>query len=116
MLKQDYRFHGHNSLSFVYRNGNIVRGKTMSIKYIQNPRRKDSRVAVVISRKVLKSAPKRNRVRRRIYEFIRKNWSHIAHPKDIVALVYDPRFFDMPSQELESTLQELLEKSGIWLA
>lgn len=71
MLAFRYRFHGHGSLRYVYKNGETVRGRLMTIKYTKNPRRKHSRFSVVVSKKVLKSAVGRNRIRRRIYEALR---------------------------------------------
>ena len=56
MLAYKNRFHGHGSLRYVYSNGTSVRTQKITVKFAQNPRRKDSRFAVVVSKKVLKSA------------------------------------------------------------
>ena len=72
MLAQKNRFAGHGSLRYVYANGNAVRTQKIVVKFTRNPHRTDSRFAVVVSKKVLKSAVGRNRIRRRVYEIIRK--------------------------------------------
>jgi ribonuclease P protein component len=68
MISRTNRFHGYNSLRNVYRHGNTARGPLFAVKSLQNPRRKSYRLAVVVSRKVNKSAVARNRIRRRLYE------------------------------------------------
>jgi ribonuclease P protein component len=60
MISRAHRFHGYNSLNFVYRNGQTVRGPLFAIKYTINPKRKSYRAAVVVSKKVNKSAVARN--------------------------------------------------------
>jgi ribonuclease P protein component len=108
MLAFDYRFHGHNSLRYVYKNGQAVRTHLVTLKFITNPHRKRSRVAVVISKKVLKSAVGRNRVRRRIYEIIRQKLPSINDPTDIVMLVFSSEVLSMPSEDLEALIDQLL--------
>lgn len=54
MLAYKNRFHGHGSLRYVYSNGTSVRTQKITVKFAQNPRRQDSRFAVVVSKKVLK--------------------------------------------------------------
>ena len=71
MLAQKFRFHGHGSLRYLYKNGDAVRSHLITLKYIANPRRKTSRFTVVVGKKVIKSAVKRNRIRRRVYEVVR---------------------------------------------
>ncbi len=108
MLSFNHRFHGHNSLRYVYKHGDAHRSRLVTLKYSRNPRRGHSRVAVVISKKVLKSAVGRNRVRRRIYEIIRHRLAGVASPTDIVLLVFSSEVATMPHTELESTIDQLL--------
>ncbi len=49
MLSYKNRFHGHGSLRYVQRNGSVRRSLEMQLRYLENPRRKDSRFAVVVS-------------------------------------------------------------------
>lgn len=114
MLEQKYRFHGYGSLRYLFKVGKTVRGRSLSIRYAHNPRRVHSRCAVVITRKVIKAAPKRNRVRRRIYETLRTHWIHILPGYDISINVYDPNFFDMPHEELREVVLEALKQAGLF--
>jgi len=116
MLKYTYRFHGHGSLRYLYQHGKTVRGRSIAVRSVHNTRRTDSRCAVVITRKVCKVAPRRNRMRRRIYEFLRTHWDHIAPAHDIVISVYDASLYDMPYEELHGLLVDVLQKAGIWRA
>ena len=65
MLGKLHRFHGYNALNLAHKQGQVVRGPAMSLKYMLNTRRQIYRVAVVVSKKVSKSAVTRNRIRRR---------------------------------------------------
>lgn len=78
-------------------------------------RRSDYRLAVVVSRKVHKSAVKRNRIRRRLYETVRvlRKESGINWQNDIVITVFDESVADMPHGELQQNLVKLLQKSGV---
>jgi ribonuclease P protein component len=71
MIARKHRFHGYGSLKYVYQNGKSVRGPLNVLKYAPNPKRTQYRLAVVVSKKVAKSAVTRNRIRRRIYETFR---------------------------------------------
>ena len=84
MLAKKYRFHGHSSLKFVYSKGDTKRVKFLSLKYIANNRRSESRLAVVVSKKITKKAPERNRMRRRLYEAVRQQWPMIKPGYDLV--------------------------------
>ena len=113
MLASTNRFHGHGSLRYVYKNGKAIRGHYVTIKYAANSRRSTPRVAVVISKKVLKSAVGRNRVRRRIYESLRQNTNLAALGGcDIVYIVTSPEVRVMPAENLaeltNSSLTEMI--------
>ena len=86
----------------------------MSLRVAPNPRRVNTRVAVVISKKVIKAAPKRNRVRRRVYEVLRTHWDHIKPAHDIVLTVYDPSVWDAPHEQLEAEIIDALQRSRLW--
>jgi ribonuclease P protein component len=112
MLSRRHRFHGHTSLSGVYRRGSTVRNQQLAIRYLHNPRRDDYRVAIIVSRKVHKSAVKRNRVRRRISEIIRQQ-AQINGPYDIIISVFSEQIVDTPPTELATMILKLLRKGHI---
>lgn len=115
MLAAKYRFHGFGALKFLFGHGKTFRFKSLSLRIAKNQRREHSRVAVVISKKVIKASPKRNQVRRRIYEAMRLNWQHIAPSHDILISVYDPNFLDLTHQQLLHELRQALHSAHIWL-
>lgn len=114
MLAHRFRFHGYGSLKFLYRKGQTFRSRSLSLRIVHNERRSQSRFAVVVTKKVQKAAPRRNRIRRRIYEIIRTNWDHIAPSQDMIINVYDPLVTDMSYQELEKAVISLLGQAGVW--
>ncbi len=112
MLSQRHRFHGYNSLQPVYRQGKTVRGPQLSLKFAKRDPRRPYRVAVVVSRKVSKSAVVRNRIRRRIYESIRRNDADIAPGTDLVFTVFSDETATMQSERLEAIVGDLLHKAS----
>lgn len=116
MLASHYRFHGRSALKFLFGRGRTYRFKPLSIRVAPNSRRVHSRLAVVISKKVFKASPKRNRVRRRVYEILRTHIHHIKPAHDILISIYDPRFFDMPHDELLDEIKKALITAGVWVS
>ena len=112
MIGKKYRFHVHKSLNYVFSKGQGERSKFFAIKFINNPRRRHPRLAVVVSKKVFKSAVKRNRIRRRIYEIARPLLVN-AQPVDIVLTVYSPEVLTATHDELTIQLLPLLHKTNI---
>lgn len=86
----------------------------MTVKCIKNPRRSHSRFAIVISKKVLKSAVGRNRIRRRIYEITREELPHISTPHDVVVMVFSSELLTLPNEELVSLVRQLFEQAGLY--
>ncbi|HVO86474.1 MAG TPA: ribonuclease P protein component [Candidatus Binatia bacterium] len=113
MLGKPNRFHGYGSLKYVYRNGRTVRGPLFSVKSVANPRRDDYRFAVVISRKVNKSAVARNRMRRRLYEAFKEAGGDSSTPADIVLTVFHDGVLEEPFDKLVKQLKKQLRSSGL---
>lgn len=78
-------------------------------------RGEDYRLAVVVSKKVSKSAVVRNRIRRRIYEIVRlyKADTNLKWPFDLVISVFDEKTATMAPKELEADVTRLLKKAGL---
>jgi ribonuclease P protein component len=111
MISKTNRFHGRNSLNTVYQKGRAVRGDYISLRYIPT-RRADYRLAVVVSKKVSKSAVVRNRIRRRVYEIVRlyRQENSEPWPVDLVVSVFDERAAGVEHEELRGCVLKLLEK------
>ena len=113
MIIRKNRFHGLNSLRHVYRNGKVVRNPNLSVRVSVNDRRQTYRCAVVVAKKVSKSAVVRNRIRRRLYELVRQESGDISKPYDIVITVFTPQLAQMPATELQKSLYQLLAQAGV---
>lgn len=113
MINRKHRFHGRGSLRFVYQHGRTIRSAFGSFKYVRNPRRKDYRLAIVVSRKVHKSAVVRNRIRRRLYEIAKLYEGCITGPYDIVYIVYSDQLATMDAAELRDRVWGRLIEAGI---
>lgn len=111
MISRKHRFRGEKDINYIYKKGRTVRAGFMGAKVL--PAKKDDyRLAVVVSRKVDKSAVVRNRIRRRLYEqfrLFRKNYGHDFR-YDIVLTVYERRAAEMPSDELSQVCQRLIQQ------
>ncbi|MHB1864861.1 MAG: ribonuclease P protein component [Candidatus Saccharimonadales bacterium] len=113
MISQIHRFHGHNSLSLVYRKGQTVSANQVSLKYLKAKPDKPYRLAVVVGRKVDKSAVVRNKIRRRIYELMREIYPQLNENVDIVITVHNKLVADMKRSELDELITHLLIKSSL---
>ena len=72
-----------------------------------------TRVAVVVSKKVDKTAVRRNRIRRRIYEVVRRNFDNIPLGRDYVFVVYSSDTASMPYMELEKMIGNLVAQAKV---
>lgn len=114
MLAYKYRFHGHGSLRYVFKNGRTIRSRFIVVRYLENPRRQHSRLAVIVSKKVHKRAVRRNRIRRRVYEIVRHNLSQHAQVYDIAIIITSPETDSMSHQDLSQHIFGLLHDAGIY--
>jgi ribonuclease P protein component len=114
MISAIYRFHGHNSLRYVYANGKATRSQTITLKATVNKRRQHCRFSVVVSKKVMKGAVGRNRIRRRLYEYLRTNIDRIDGIHDIVLICTSSELRTMPHEDLCAQLDQLFTKAGLF--
>lgn len=113
MINRSHRFHGYGSLRYTYRHGQTVRGPLCSIKYVSNPKRNTYRLSVVVNKKVSKSAVKRNRIRRRLYEVFRSCETLIHDPIDMVVTVFSDQLAELPINELNQLVKAQLRQAGL---
>lgn len=112
MIGRAHRFHGYGSLRSVYQHGQTVRGSMLSLRFARRRTQRPYRAAVVVSRKVNKSAIVRNRIRRRLYEIVRRSDVAIAPGTDMVFTVFDDRPAELPASKLQRAVDELLDKAA----
>ena len=89
-----------------------MRKAAMSLVFCDNTRG-FTRVAVVVSKKVVKTAVGRNRIRRRVYETIRNNFDLVPKKCDYIFVVYRKEVGTMPYKELVKLLGELVAESKV---
>lgn len=114
MISSLFRFHGHNSLRYVYSNGKAVRSQLFTIKYVTNSHRRHPRFSVVVSKKVIKSAVGRNRIRRRLYEYLRVNMEKLTGVYDIVIICTSAELRTLPYKEISEQLDQLFTKADLY--
>lgn len=112
MLAKKYRFHSRGGVRFTYQKGKTIRTPKMSLVHNENSRG-HQRFAVVISKKVIKSAVGRNRVRRRVYEAIRMNLPYFKDAKDCIFVIYSREIHDMDFDQLIKLIRDLLDQSKL---
>ena len=112
MLSKIYRFHSRGGVRHTYKNGNTIRHPKISLVYSKSTRGKQ-RFAVVVSKKVLKSAVGRNRIRRRIYESIRLELPNLKTPMDCIFTVYNREVKDIEFAEMQQHISNLLKQANL---
>lgn len=100
-------------MRFVYQQGQTVRGPLTAVKSVINERRSTYRMAVVVSKKISKSAVVRNRIRRRLYEAVRLIEDKITKPYDIVITVFHEQVALIPSDEVQKLVAAQFKQAGI---
>jgi ribonuclease P protein component len=113
VLNSLHRFHGLNSLNFTYKRGQAIRGGQISLRYGLNTRRQTYRVAVVVSKKVDKSAVVRNQIRRRVYEAFRAEAATVTSPFDLIFTIFDVQVASVDMTQLRKQIAELLRRAGV---
>lgn len=133
MIAGRNRFQGHNSVQNVYRHrrGTTLRGAMINLKVaplstrpddLPNPKEPQTtgyplyKAAVVVSKKVHKSAVVRNRIRRRIYEIVRTYPdlgpdANAASGLQLVFVVYSEQLATISSLKLRASVHDLLARA-----
>lgn len=112
MISKKYRFHSRGGVKYVYKHGKTIRKSYASLIFMPNSRG-FTRISVVVSKKVAKSAVKRNRIRRRIYEALRLNFDAIPQKTDYIFVIYSKDILTLPFPKLEQLLGSLVKESEV---
>src|ERR1700685_1589426 len=112
MLTQRHRFHGYGSLRAVYRTGQTARSQLINLKFASRDPQRPYRVAVVVSRKVSKSAVTGNRIRGPSYEIVRRSDPAMPRGCDLVFTVFSDEVAIMSHEKLEIAISSLLNKAS----
>lgn len=113
MINFNNRFHGHSSLNYVYKNGQTIRSGWLTLRFIKNTFKPSSRMAVVVGKKVLKSAVGRNRIRRRLYERLRYKLPKLNNIYDIVIVVNSSEIIRASHKDIINQIDQLFLQAKI---
>lgn len=135
MITKEYRFKSWDGLiQIVLKQGKAARSGNFSMRYLptshsyaisrikslQTKRpilnkdlKLNTRFGVVVSKKVSKSAVTRNRIRRRVYEWIRLNLDRIEPENLILIFAHTDAIAKLKYPELSDQLEQLFVKAGI---
>ena len=83
----------------------------ITFAYLHTKHSSSSTLWVVVSKKILKSAVGRNRIRRRIYEAIRLELPDFTYHQDCIFIVFSKTTMTMPFRELRALVHTLLNRS-----
>lgn len=112
MLKQSKRISGRALIPKILKHGDVFKTSFFVLRWETN-KLPTNRYAIVLSKKLEKSAVKRNKKRRQIYEILRRHeYQRKAVPSkenfDIIVLVRE-KALKLPFSELEPTLVSLVQ-------
>lgn len=112
MIPKKNRFIRGKAIERVYKQTRPVRAGPFSIR-AKKTNIDGYRLAVVVSKKVNKSAVVRNRIRRRVFEYARKNIasSPNAQGKEIIITVFEDSVAADKPESLSRKLEELFDKT-----
>lgn len=100
-------------MRYVFQKGSSVRSRRLMVRYSHNPRRTHPRVAVVVSKKVAKSAVVRNRIRRRLFEIVRHELNQLPQASDIVVSVFSSELATDSAESVQKELATLLHQISL---
>lgn len=113
MLDNKSRLSNRNAVRRASRYGKQVKYAELSLRHIDN-NANTPRLAVVVSKKVSKSAVKRNRIRRRVIESYRQNYADkVKGSYDLVIFAHNDHLITKSSTELTSDIGSLLNKAEL---
>lgn len=114
MISNKQRFHGHGSLKYLHSRGRSVRNRLLQLRYVSNKRYPEGRATVIVGKKVVKSAVVRNRIRRRIYEVLRRHWGKISPETDLAITAFSIDIATMPAREVELAVLNVLQAAKLY--
>ncbi|GAC1481264.1 MAG: hypothetical protein NVS1B7_1640 [Candidatus Saccharimonadales bacterium] len=83
------------------------------MKFTTNAKRREYRLAVVVSKKISKSAVVRNRIRRRLFEAMRLEQEKLNAAYDIVITVFSIEVVNLSSEEIRTMIGAQLKQGRL---
>ena len=111
-MKRRYRLRRPGQFQRVRREGRTLSNSLLLVNVAPN-RRRSTRCGFVVGKRIGK-AVQRNRARRRVREAVRLLWQSILPGMDIVFVVRTPQVAEVPFDELQAAVEQLLRRARIW--
>jgi len=109
MLKKTFRLKGEEVKKIFKSKPLFFQSKYFNIFYLSN-NLKFSRFSVKHLNKIFPLATERNRLKRRIYEILRKNFNLFNHqPKDVIIIVKAREVLNFSFKDLEEEILKILK-------
>lgn len=113
MLAKPHRLKKKKDIQRVFSQGVHAREGAILVKFCVS-KELDSRFGIVVSKKVSRSAVKRNRIRRVISEFLRLNLSGFSQTKDVVVIVLPGKnIAQYNAKEIRESVLSALQKASL---
>jgi ribonuclease P protein component len=109
VLAKENRIHGRKAFLGILKTNTVIRGKYFNLSYSPNQTEK-IKAAVVVGKKISKKAVDRNRLRRKIFEILRKKFALALSGKNIIIIVFNPNTVNLKSSEIEELIEQLVAK------
>ena len=111
MLPPQNRLKKSREIAKVYKKGVYGGAGILSVKAAKFGKT-DSRLVVIVAKKISKKAVVRNRIRRRIVEIMRQEWGTVAPGYDIIITAHQD-ISKIPRPDLESATIKALKRAGV---
>lgn len=113
MLSKQYRLQKDKDFKLVFKEGKTFSSKFLFLKLRKN-NLKDSRFGFILSKKISKKSTVRNKIKRRLREFIRKELDKIRTGFDVI-IVPKPEIISKNCQDIDLEFEKLLEKAVLYI-
>lgn len=110
MLPKQNRLKKEKDFENVFKNGKTVKCQNLFFKYV--PSGEESRIGIVVSKKVSKRAVDRNKVKRRIREIFRLTGDKLKTGFNIIIVAY-PSIKDKEFKSIKEEIDSGLIKAGL---
>jgi len=112
MLSRKFRLRKKEEISRIFQRGSFVSGHDFVFKFLPN-KSSQIRVAVIIGKKLCKSAVARNRIRRRLREVVRLNFDSLPTGFDLLVIA---RTLDLREINFTKLNQDFLTLVQKWIS
>ncbi len=108
MLQQENRLSKKSDFENVKQNGRFISSKSMTISFLNRKDKEGPRIGFIVSKKISTRAVDRNKVKRILREFFRKNLDLVKKGMDYVIIV-KPGILHASHVTLEKEIKDVIK-------